>query len=73
MCVCVYVYVIVVYMRFYSVESEGVWVKEEGEGGTEESGVLQLTQNTHSQEDGCSLQVQGTAWQVLPDQLYRER
>ena len=44
-------------------------MEEEGEGGSNERGVLQLSQDTGSQEDRRSLKVNGTAWRVFPVQL----
>ena len=44
-------------------------MEEEGEGGSKERGMLQLSQDTGSQEDRCSLNVNGTAWRVFPVQL----
>ena len=41
----------------------------EGEGGSVERGVLQLSKDAGSQEDRRSLQVNGVAWRVLPMQL----
>lgn len=55
----------------YSVKGEGV-LQVEGEGWSEERGVLHLSQHTHSEEDGRAGQMNGRARGLLPLQLNEE-